>query len=266
MGERLKKLRGTITDLDDQINKEFEKYSGDVRYFAEYQTGLQDFYPRLVEAEDRISEGLVTPQSLVESENTLTDTKSFQTSLEELIKVLENAGQIAKKMSHHEHSDITVASFRIRWDNAHKTSKVWVHCMEELFKCWNDLEEKIVTLTTWVDTSKSSEPAKDGLSIDKLEEQLNVLKAKCKAQNDGRRKSQVNMNVRRMTMLPVEEMRKLSQMVKEEENKKSDDEYPEVPKEGDAPAGEDAPAAAETPADAPAAPAAEEEVKGEPEL
>ena len=118
--ERLKKLRGTITDLDDQINKEFEKYSGDVRYFAEYQTGLQDFYPRLVEAEDRITEGLVTPQSLVESDNTLTDTKNFQTSLVELIKVLENAGEIAKKMSHHEHADITVASFRIRWDNAHK--------------------------------------------------------------------------------------------------------------------------------------------------
>merc|ERR1712233_159348 len=57
--ERLKKLRGTITDLDDQINKEFEKYSGDVRYFAEYQTGLQDFYPRLVEAEERITDGLV---------------------------------------------------------------------------------------------------------------------------------------------------------------------------------------------------------------
>ena len=118
--ERLKKLRGTITDLDDQINKEFEKYSGDVRYFAEYQTGLQDFYPRLVEAEERITEGLVTPKSLVESENTLTDTKSFQTSMEDLIKVLENAGEIAKKMSHHDHSDITVASFRIRWDNAHK--------------------------------------------------------------------------------------------------------------------------------------------------
>ena len=118
--ERLKKLRGTITDLDDQINKEFEKYSGDVRYFAEYQTGLQDFYPRLVEAEERITEGLVTPKSLVESENTLTDTKSFQTSLEELIKVLENAGEIAKKMSHHDHSDITVASFRIRWESAHK--------------------------------------------------------------------------------------------------------------------------------------------------
>ena len=57
------------------------------------------------------------------------------------------------------------------------------------YKCFSS-----VTLTTWVDTSKSSEPAKvatidfcstgflikflkDGLSIDKLEEQLNVLKA-----------------------------------------------------------------------------------------
>ena len=33
------------------------------------------------------------------------------------------------------------------------------------------------------------------------------------AQSEGRRKSQGNMNVRRMTMLPVEEMRKLSAMV-----------------------------------------------------
>ena len=41
-----------------------------------------------------------------------------------------------------------------------------------------------------------------------------LLDLSAQAQNDGRRKSQVNMNVRRMTMLPVEEMRKLSQMVK----------------------------------------------------
>jgi len=275
--ERLKKLRATLTKLDDEINKEFEKYSGDVRYFAEYQTGLQDFYPRLVEAEERINEGLVTPTSLVESENTLSDTKNFQTGLEDLILVLNNAGDIAKKMSHHEHADITVASFRIRWDNTHKSSKLWVHCMEELTKCWSDMEAKIETLTNWVVTSKSSEPAQDGLSIDKLEEQLNVLKAnflekqaliegmmaKCKAQNEGRRKSQGNMNVRRMTMLPVEEMRKLSQMVQEETNKKEkEEEYPEVAAEAPAEASEAAPA--EAPVEAP--PPAEEEVKGEPEL
>jgi hypothetical protein len=180
--ERLKKLRATLTQLDDDISKEFEKYSGDVRYsafifpaligltylllilslcryFAEYQTGLQDFYPPLVEAEERITEGLPTPKSLVESENSLTDTRNFQTSLEELIKVLENAGDIAKKMSHHEHANITVASFRIRWESTHKSAKVWVHCMEELTTCWSDMESKIQKLTDWVGASKSGEPA-----------------------------------------------------------------------------------------------------------
>ena len=39
--ERLKNLRDGMTNLDNDINKEFDKYSGDVRYFAEYQTGLQ---------------------------------------------------------------------------------------------------------------------------------------------------------------------------------------------------------------------------------
>ena len=40
-----------------------------------------------------------------------------------LIKVLDTAAEIAKKMSHHEHADITVASFRQRWHNTHNISK-----------------------------------------------------------------------------------------------------------------------------------------------
>ena len=52
--ERLKKLRDDMTTLDNDINGEFDKYSGDVRYFAEYQTALQEFYPALVDAEDKV--------------------------------------------------------------------------------------------------------------------------------------------------------------------------------------------------------------------
>ena len=48
----------------------------------------------------------------------------------------------------------------------------------------------------------------------------------CKSKLSGRRKSQVLLNVRRMTMLPVEEMRKLSQMVANQP-----EEYPDVPAE-----------------------------------
>merc|ERR1712128_80704 len=184
-----------------------------------------------------------TPNSLVSAENTLADTKNFQSSLENLIKVLENAATIAQKMSHHEHADITVASFRMRWENTHKISKQWVNCINELVECWSQLEGKIEELTKWVDASKSSDPgAQAGLSIDKLEEQLNYLKVNfkekqgmvesmnkiCKGKLAGRRKSQVLMNVRRMTMLPVEEMRKLSQMVANQP-----EEYPDVPAEED---------------------------------
>jgi len=241
--DRLKALRDGMTTLDNDINQEFEKYSGDVRHFAEYQTGLQEFYPALVEAEDKVNNGLDTPNSLVSAENTLADTKNFQSSLENLIKVLENAATIAQKMSHHEHADITVASFRMRWENTHKISKQWVNCINELVECWSQLEGKIEELTKWVDASKSSEPgAQAGLSIDKLEDQLNLLKVSfkekqglveamnktCKSKLSGRRKSQVLLNVRRMTMLPVDEMRKLSQMVANQP-----EEYPDVPAEED---------------------------------
>ena len=107
--------------------------------------------------------------------------------------------------------------------------------------CWSQLEGKIDELTKWVDASKSSDPgAQAGLSIDKLEEQLNLLKVNfkdkqglveamcntCKGKNYNRRKSQVMMNVRRMTMMPVEEMRKLSQIIGVE-----DLPYPEAPEE-----------------------------------
>ena len=117
----------------------------------------------------------------------------------------------------------------------------WVEAVNELVGCWSQLEGKIDELTKWVEASKSSDPgAQAGLSIDKLEEQLNLLKvnfkdkqglveamcATCKGKNYNRRKSQVMMNVRRMTMLPVDEMRKLSQIIGVD-----DVPYPEAPEQ-----------------------------------
>ena len=114
-----------------------------------------------------------------------------------------------------------------------------MEAVKELVGCWSQLEGKIDELTKWVDASKSSDPgAQAGLSIDKLEEQLNLLKVNfkdkqslveamsntCKGKGSNRRKSQVMMNVRRMTMLPVEEMRKLSQIAGVD-----DVPYPEAP-------------------------------------
>merc|ERR1711983_516768 len=222
-----------------------------------------------------VTTGLGTPDSLKTAATVLADAKAFQDKLESTIKVLDGAAEIAKKMSHHEHADITGASFRQRWHNTHAISKKWVHAVNELVECWSQLEGKIDELTKWVEASKSSDPgAQAGLSIDKLEEQLNLLKVNfkdkqglvdvmsnaCKGKMGNRRKSQVMMNVRRMTMLPVDEMRKLSQMVGIED---ADLEIPATeagePKEGEEPKVEEASAEATVTVAPPAEPAPEAE-------
>jgi len=234
--ERLKQLRECLDRLEKDLDLEFERYSGDVRYFAEYQTGLHEFYPSLVEAEEKIAVGLDQPDSLSSANKALDDIKLFQTSLEELIKVLDNTVEIAQKMSHHGHADATADSFRKRWVNVFEASKQWVTCITDLVTCWTQLETKIQELTDWVEQSKSSEPDQGGLSIEKLEEQLNLLKVSFKAKQglvDAMNKqcrgvmelvrNKQSVNVRRMTMLPVDEVRKLSSATNLIEN------YPEPP-------------------------------------
>ena len=78
-----------------------------------------------------------------------------------------------------------------------------------MVECWSQLEGKIDELTKWVDASKSSDPgAQAGLSIDKLEEQLNLLKINfkdkqglvdvmsnaCKGKNSGRNRAVTSKN------------------------------------------------------------------------
>merc|ERR1712154_606533 len=63
-----------------------------------------------------------------------------------------------------------------------------------------------------------------GVSFKEKQGLVEAMNKTCKSKLSGRRKSQVMMNVRRMTMLPVDEMRKLSQMVANQP-----EDYPEVP-------------------------------------
>lgn len=238
--ERLKKLREDLNKMQMDLDAEFQKFSGDVRFFAEYQTGLQEFYPRLVEAEEKIAVGLDQPGTLAEAQQLLADIKAFQSSLEDLTKVLESTRDTAKKMSHHQHADSTIESFKGRWENVFAASKQWVACINDLVDCWVQLEAKIHELTDWVVSSKSQEPEQGGLSIERLEEQLNILKEsfrnkqvlvedmnrQCRGVVDAVRSKQ-SINVRRMTMLPVEEVRKLSGVL--EPTPAPADNYPDAP-------------------------------------
>merc|ERR1711884_400644 len=175
--ERLKTVRNELNKLDEEIKQECAKFSEDVKYFAEFQTGIKAFDPWMKKAEQRISDGLMQPKSLVEACEILGTSKNFQDECELKIKVLEDAATSAMKMTAHKDSDGKVDGYRDRWTKVHEISKEWVARMTTLVECWNKLDGNVGELSSWVTKQDSAAPVgQSEISIEKLETQLNTLK------------------------------------------------------------------------------------------
>merc|ERR1719166_766184 len=175
--ERLKNVRSELNKLDEEIKSECAKFSEDVKYFAEFQTGIKAFDPWMKKAEQRISDGLMQPKSLVEACEILGTSKNFQDECEAKIKILEEAAASAMKMTTHNDSDGKVDGYRERWTKVHEITKEWVARMTTLVECWNKLDGNVGELSSWVNKQDSTAvEGKADLSIEKLESQLNTLK------------------------------------------------------------------------------------------
>jgi len=175
--ERTKKVRDELNNLDSEIKAECAKFSEDVKYFAEFQTGIKAFDPWMKKAEHRIVDGLAQPKSLVEACEILGDSKNFQEECEAKLKILEEAAASAQKMTTHQDSDEKIGGYKDRWVKAHEISKEWVARMTTLVECWNKLDGNVGELSSWVAQKDSAAPdGKSEISIEKLESQLNTLK------------------------------------------------------------------------------------------
>merc|ERR1712029_466333 len=175
--ERLKTVRNELNKLDEEIKSECAKFSEDVKYFAEFQTGIKAFDPWMKKAEQRISDGLMQPKSLVEACEILGTSKNFQDECESKIKILEEAAASAMKMTAHNDSDGKVDGYRERWTKVHEITKEWVARMTTLVECWNKLDGNVGELSSWVTKQDSAAPVgQSEISIEKLETQLNTLK------------------------------------------------------------------------------------------
>jgi len=175
--ERLKSVRTELNKLDEEIKSECAKFSEDVKYFAEFQTGVKAFDPWMKKAEQRIIDGLMQPKSLVEACEILGSSKNFQEECEAKLKILEEAASSAQKMTTHQDSDEKVEAYKERWVKVHEISKEWVARMTTLVECWNKLDGNVGELSSWVNQKDSAAPeGKSELSIEKLETQLNTLK------------------------------------------------------------------------------------------
>merc|ERR1719342_2032918 len=102
--ERIKNVRAELNKLVEEIKTECAKFSEDVKYFAEFQTGIKAFDPWMKKAEQRITDGLMQPKSLVEACEILGSSK-----------ILQEAAASAQKMTTHADSDEKVDAYKERW-------------------------------------------------------------------------------------------------------------------------------------------------------
>merc|ERR1719370_2707866 len=99
--DELNRITKYITDLDAQTRKECDAYSEDVKYWAEYRTGIKEFSPWLAECEKSVTGGLSKPSDLAEVKALNDKVTTYDKTCLNYIKVLEAAEAASKKMTTH---------------------------------------------------------------------------------------------------------------------------------------------------------------------
>merc|ERR1712117_364976 len=154
--DELKRITEYVIKLQADTKVECDKYSNDVKYWAEYRTGIKEFNPWLASAEKSASEGLSKPSSLDE------------------VKALD-AKAASLKMTTHAEADAEVAGLKERYDKVKAISDSWVKKLEVLVKEWVLLDNTVTELNSWVAKDKSAE-GENQFSLEKMESTLGELK------------------------------------------------------------------------------------------
>merc|ERR550519_2572692 len=171
----LTRITKYITDLDAQTRKECDAYSEDVKYWAEYRTGIKEFSPWLVECEKSITSGLSKPSDLSEVKALSDKVTTYDKTCLNYIKVLEAAEAASKKMTTHAEADAEVAALKERYQKVKKVSEEWVKKVDTLMKEWVLLDNTVTELNSWVAKDKTSE-GETQFSLEKMESTLGELK------------------------------------------------------------------------------------------
>merc|ERR1719490_725178 len=89
--DELNRITKYVSDLQEKVKTECDNFSEDVKFWAEYKTGIKEFAPWLAQAEVASTDGLSKPSDLTEA-NALSDkVHSFDKACLDHLKVLETA-------------------------------------------------------------------------------------------------------------------------------------------------------------------------------
>merc|ERR1719145_317885 len=113
--DELKRITDYVVKLQADTKVECDKYSNDVKFWAEYRTGIKEFSPWLAGAEKSAAEGLSKPSSLDEVKALHEKVSTFDKTCLTYAKVLDAANGAAQKMTTHAEADAEVAALRERY-------------------------------------------------------------------------------------------------------------------------------------------------------
>merc|ERR1711936_783981 len=173
--DELNRITKYVTDLQASTKIECDKYSNDVKYWAEYRTGIKEFNPWLAGAEKAAGEGLSKPSSLDEVKALNEKVNVFEKNCVNYFKVLSAAQAAAQKMTTHSEADAEVAALKERFDKVKAVADEWVKKCDVLFKEWVLLDNTVTELNSWVAKDKSAE-GENQFSLEKMESTLGELK------------------------------------------------------------------------------------------
>jgi len=173
--DELARITKFVTELQSNTKIECDKYSNDVKFWAEYRTGIKEFSPWLAGAEKATGEGLAKPSDLAEVKALNEKVLGFDKNCVNYLKVLTAAEAASKLMTTHTEADNEVAALNARYAKVKGVSDDWVKKVDTLVKEWVLLDNTVVELNSWVAKDKSAE-GENQFSLEKMESTLGELK------------------------------------------------------------------------------------------
>merc|ERR1711963_436056 len=173
--DELKRINDYVTDLQKRVMTECEHFSEDVKYWAEYKTGIRGFKPWLEASETRTGGGLSKPQTLDEANAMFAQVNDFDQSCLKHLTILLNAETAANKMTTHKEADVEVAALKERYNKVKAVSDEWMKKADTLVKEWKLLDNTVNELNSWVAQDRGAEQEQN-FSLEKMESTLGELK------------------------------------------------------------------------------------------
>jgi len=173
--DELKRITDYVVDLNKRVMTECEHFSEDVKYWAEFKTGIRGFKPWLEAAEKRATGGLSKPQTLDEANAMYAQVSEFDQNAIKHLKILENAETAANKMTTHKEADDEVAVLKARYAKVKGVSDEWMKKADTLVKEWKLLDNTVNELNSWVAQDRGAEQEQN-FSLEKMESTLGELK------------------------------------------------------------------------------------------